>query len=388
MRAFTFQGPPGHVFSIAQDAAGAIGSKLYPGALLLCQYLAHSPLPRGSAVLELGAGACGLPALWLSRCGCRVLATDVPAVLALLDANLAANGGGGGGGSGGESDGGSLQCAPLQWGTEGAGGVAGVGALLQGLGQRLDYIVAADVVYHDEFIAPLLAALLQLTEPPAPAEGAGAAPAAAPWAPPTIILSYVQRFKRARRFFKLAAAHFEVQVLAGAGRDRALPAAPGGGLCVDYDTLTWALPKVLAAGGGGATPHLQCHFASHGAYCSLVKAAAAAQAAGAGGEGGGGAAAAGGAGAGAPAAAAAAAAPAASRHGIDSDSEDEWESSESYARAFAATVGAGGGGGAATSGGSDAELAAACAALGVDVPVGAQAYIYALRRRGGARGGH
>jgi hypothetical protein len=226
MQSFTFQGPPGCALPlrIAQDSAGVIGCKLYPGALLLCQYLAHAPLPRGSAVLELGAGACGLPALWLSRCGCRVLATDVPAVLALLDANLAANGGGGGGGS----DGGSLQCAPLQWGTEGAGGVAGVGALLQGLGQRLDYIVAADVVYHDEFIAPLLAALLQLTEPPPPAppaEGAGAAPAAAPWAPPTILLSYVQRFKRARRFFKLAAAHFEVQVLAGAGRDRGAPPA-------------------------------------------------------------------------------------------------------------------------------------------------------------------
>ena len=324
MNAFTFQGPPGHVFSIAQDATGAIGSKLYPGALLLCQYLAHAPLPRGATVLELGAGACGLPSFWLSRSGCRVLATDAPAVLPLLEANIAAN-------RASEDPERPLRCAPLQWGSGSA--AAALPALLAP-GEPLQYIVAADVVYHDEFIAPLLAALLELTSAPAHAPE--------PWAPPLILLSYVQRFKRARRFFKLAAAHFEVEVLAGAGRGGpAGSGAPGGGLCVDYDTLSWALPRVLGGEGGrGAPPHIEAACASLDAYCALVLQRAAERAAApvpggaeAGQEGAGG--------AGAPSLSAASST---SKHGIDSDSEDEYEQSQACARAFAQTVGRGEGG--------------------------------------------
>jgi len=267
-----------------------------------------------------------------------------------------------------------------------------MGALREALGVKrvaLDYIVAAGVVYHDPLIAPLLHTLLELTE--SPSEGGEEGPP-----PPTIILSYVQRFKRAKRFFKLAAAHFDVKVVAGpptgGGQGKATTSTtatiPGGGLCVDYDTLTWALPKVLAhlprmvassdASGeeqGGReeqVPLVRTHHASYEDFSELLVKAAAAAAADAGAYGSGG-------GCGAaelvkpspPAATS-------SKHGIDSDSEDEWEDSEGFAKTFASTVG-----GDDSSGSAQGESPAAKAArqLGVSFPPPSQAYIYTLTRK-------
>jgi hypothetical protein len=386
--------PSGDIFHIAQRAAGAIGAKLYPGALLLCAYLRAAPLPAGSAVVELGAGVCGLPSLWLSRSGARVIATDAPAMLPLLVANVA-RAGGGALGAPAASAASPLRAAPFEWGVDDAAAAA---ALRAGLGGRVDYVVAADVVYHDPLIAPLLGALRALTDAP---PGAGTE-----WAPPVILLSYVQRFKRARRFFKLAAAHFDVVQVAGSARPgRGGCAAPAGAAAgaptrvVDYDALTWALPKalrvvqaaaaaaVVAAGSGGggggggdggggalrrfvrpdgqhAVPLVRCDDVSYDAHCALLEVAASCCA---------------GEGEGAPSSSAASAAAAHGAHRVgDSDSGDEWLDPQGAARAWQETVGAGLE--AACSSGQGATQRAAVR-LGVPFAEPAEGSVWELRRR-------
>ena len=67
-----------HVFTIQQRPTKAVAWKIYPGAFLLCGYLARSLddlQVRGSVVLELGAGVCGLPSLLLARAGVDAIAT-------------------------------------------------------------------------------------------------------------------------------------------------------------------------------------------------------------------------------------------------------------------------------------------------------------------------
>jgi len=176
---------------------------------------------------------------------------------------------------------------------------------------------------------------------------------------------------------------------------------------VDYDALTWALPKVLAVlggeeeevrgGGSGEAaapalnqPRIQCHYASFHAFSALVaraaakvraaEAAAAAAAEGAVPAGG-----AGGAAAAPPSSIHSGISPSCnSKHGIDSDSEDEWESSEKYATAFAARVGAADEGGGGCSG-SSTPLEVDCRTLGIPTPQPTEAYIYSLRRRLGGK---
>jgi hypothetical protein len=269
--------------------------------------------------------------------------------------------------------------------------------------------VAADVVYHDHLLEPLLAALLALTSPPAQAEVA-AAPAgalwwepveggAAPvWRPPPVLLSYVQRFKRAKRFFKLAAAHFDVSILAphvarGAAAQQATPAT-GGGHVVDYDALSWSIPELLRRaqrgaarapagsarhafarpdGGDDAVPLFRALAATYVGYCELLGAAGEAEAL-------------------APSSAARAGGAPAPRHGvhtIDSDSGDEWEDAEGFARDFAAQVGGcdaptGGDTPRATPGlpsGMEDKAQRAARALGVPFAEPSHSYIYLLRRR-------
>lgn len=91
--------------------------------------------------------------------------------------------------------------------------------------RRCDLIVAADVVYHEHLIDPLISSLASLTAP-----GSGLVTVAhgtdgAPRAPP-ILISYVQRFKRAKRFFTKARKWFTVEEV------HVDPV-------VDYDVLNW-----------------------------------------------------------------------------------------------------------------------------------------------------
>ena len=248
MDEFTFCSPllP-RPLTVRQQAAGAIGFKVYPGALLLARFLeehaaaAAAPAARAApgahaaaralgadaVVVELGAGVCGLPALVLGgaaaaraeggRRAC-VVATDVPDMLPLLAQNVAAAGVG-------------VDVAPLTWGS--TQDVPALAAHLRGRVPSL--IVGADIVYHEPLIDPLLDALRRLTEPGAWGEPAGAC------APP-VLISYVQRFKRAKAFFKKARRWFDIAVVPM-------------GTVVDYDALIWHRQFLAPGGcGGGAEP--------------------------------------------------------------------------------------------------------------------------------------
>ena len=430
MQSFLFHaGDPPLV--ISQDSAGAIGRKIYPGALVLCGLLsAQEPaaapssaaaaaaaaavsalVPPGALALELGAGVCGLPSLLLARAGRHALATDVPAVLPRLAQNIAANAPGrrrrraaeaqegakeehcpdpaGAQAPAAGDECGSCAALPLSWGVD-----ADVAALrdylrdaARGAQQRAsglpDVIVGADVVYHEELIDPLLSTLRLLTDADADSG-----------APPVIVLSYVQRFKRAKRFLRLARKHFDVDAIAT-------------GDVVDYDVLTWALPLVagaraaraarargassaeVAAAAATAKVCVTPASADHASFLrTLVEAAEEARAAGATGC------------AGAMGAAAAQDSEAAgsASHHIDSDPEDEWEDAAGFAQRLLSGLASSAAGGSDV--GADADtgdkrcvdgstadgalrLAARAAAreLGVALHGPLQSFVWVMRRR-------
>jgi len=232
-------------FQINQSSTGAIGSKIYPGALKLCSYLptldkegdeatytqdyhvsndstsnSSSILTKVLAelihkeclVLELGAGVCALPTLQLVLAGRHVVATDLSDMLPLLKSNLDTNIP-------------SLRSGsvfPLAWGIE-----ADVKSLRSSLATKFpNVILGADVIYHDHLIEPFLNTLLWLTEIDSESSSGCTLP-------PVVVISYVHRFKRAKRFLKLAKKNFEIDIYPT-------------GKVVDYDVLTWSLPKVAA----------------------------------------------------------------------------------------------------------------------------------------------
>lgn len=241
MQAFTFASPLlSRDLHVQQKAAGVIGFKVYPGALVLAQYLeraaagtsstqetpglaAANAALNGNVVIELGSGVCGLPSLVLGGYSSapaerRVIATDVPVMLPLLHENVVAAGSAS-----------VVDVAPLTWGA--ANDVPALVTKLRSEGRGPpSAIVGADIVYHDPLIDPLLDALRRLTDP-------GTWGDSSP--PPPVLMAYVQRFKRAKAFFKKAKKWFDVQCI---------PMGP----VVDYDALTWHGQQLQRAAGAGA----------------------------------------------------------------------------------------------------------------------------------------
>ena len=349
---------------IMQSASGAIGAKVYPGALSLCCYFAASPLPVGAAVIEVGAGACGLPSLFLAAAGARVIATDAPAMLPLLEANVSGSSG---------SMGGGVRVAAFDWAdANAAAAVRAVAAAHGGWGRAStpSYIIGADVVYHEPLIAPLLAGLRALTTRD-DGDNVNDKEDDKDWEPPLIILAYIQRFKRAKKFFKEAAKDFSVTCVAG-GRDwKAADGgsryqAPGGGLVTDYEGLTWALPRAQAALASGENqgvahiPTLAPGDADYARHCARLVAAAAFISSSSNLS---------------PRPPAALKASISSHH-VDSDSGDEWVDASGAASTFLAAVGAGD-----LVGDAPSAAAAAAAALGVPLAPPVESYIYILKRR-------
>lgn len=134
---------------------------------------------------------------------------------------------------------------PLCWGD-----VSSAGAVIAALGGKCDVIIAADVVYHEELIEPLLQTLLELTHPDTGLTSTSHA------GPPPVLISYVQRFKRAKEFLKKARRAFDVDVLS---------VSP----VVDYDALNWnrggsvvdvhsASADVTVFAPGAAEPPVSC----------------------------------------------------------------------------------------------------------------------------------
>jgi hypothetical protein len=156
----------------------------------------------------------------------------------------------------------------LAWG-DAAHSAALLGVLGPSRGLRV--VVGADVVYHEPLIEPLLASLVALTEGPAP---------------PPVLLTYVQRFKRAKLFFKKARRSFDVEALSLGELERALagpgaPPPPFAGLVVDYDALTFTLPHLQpapTAAEGAAAVRVGADSSDYRSYLRAVILAAAAAA--------------------------------------------------------------------------------------------------------------
>ena len=168
-----------------EDPVGAgPGGAVWDAAVVLAQYVQSlGAALRGAAVIELGAGT-GLPGLAAAKLGARVTLTDRERALPLLRMNAEAN---------------ALDIAveALEWGVP----------RRPGGGAPFALVLAADVVCHDESLAPLLATLRELT--------AGGA---------EVLLANKCRDVAEHAFWEAAAAHFHVELL-----QEGLPAAPRDG---------------------------------------------------------------------------------------------------------------------------------------------------------------
>lgn len=126
-----------------------VGACLWEGELLLANYLGHQPQHKfmGSRVVELGSGP-GLIGLLLAKLGAKVVITDIPKVLPLIEENVALNGLDTASKHGKET--GTVEVEELEWGVEGY--MARVQALAS---TPIDYVLAADCCYIDnEGVSP------------------------------------------------------------------------------------------------------------------------------------------------------------------------------------------------------------------------------------------
>ncbi|XP_059926532.1 protein-lysine methyltransferase METTL21C-like isoform X3 [Gadus macrocephalus] len=137
---------------VIYESIGSYGSVMWPAALALCSYLDSNRLETellGKRVLELGAGT-GLVAIVASLLGAAVTATDLPDILGNLTANVMRN------------TRGRCRFTPeftaLSWGNE-------LEYLFPRSLQNYDYVLAADVVYHHDFLAELLLTMEHFCQP-------------------------------------------------------------------------------------------------------------------------------------------------------------------------------------------------------------------------------
>ncbi|XP_016422179.1 uncharacterized protein LOC107751092 [Sinocyclocheilus rhinocerous] len=141
----------GHEISI-WESLDSFGSVIWPAALALCRYLESNQAMVDlvdKAVLEIGAGT-GLISIVASLLGAWVTATDQPEVLGNLRCNLSRN-------TRGRCRY-TPQVAELSWGYE-------LDKTFPHSVYKYDYILAADVVYHHDFLAELLVTMRYFCQP-------------------------------------------------------------------------------------------------------------------------------------------------------------------------------------------------------------------------------
>ncbi|XP_028999264.1 uncharacterized protein LOC114851756 [Betta splendens] len=134
------------------ESIDSFGAVMWPAALALCHFLENNRDTvdlQGKTVLELGAGT-GLVTIVASLLGAAVTATDLPDVLNNLRANVMRNTRG--------------RCrqmpqvAALSWGYD-------LESTYPSTVYRYDYVLAADVVYHHDFLDELLASMKHFCRP-------------------------------------------------------------------------------------------------------------------------------------------------------------------------------------------------------------------------------
>ncbi|KAJ8410495.1 hypothetical protein AAFF_G00193990 [Aldrovandia affinis] len=141
----------GHEISI-RESLDSYGAVIWPGAVALCQYLDNNRQQFNlidKSVLEVGAGT-GLLSIVACLLGAWVTATDLPDLLGNLRCNLARN-------TKGRCKY-TPQVAELCWEQD-----------LEGTYPRsvyrYDYVLAADVVYHHDFLDELLLTMRHFCQP-------------------------------------------------------------------------------------------------------------------------------------------------------------------------------------------------------------------------------
>ncbi|XP_071183945.1 protein-lysine methyltransferase METTL21C-like isoform X1 [Salvelinus alpinus] len=125
------------------EALDSYGAVTWPAALALCHYLETNVEQlnlEDKAVLELGAGP-GLVSIVATLLGAWVTATDLPEIIGNLRANLLRN-------TRGRCRY-TPQAAALSWGPD-------VERTYPRSVYRYDYVLAADVVYHHDYLEELL----------------------------------------------------------------------------------------------------------------------------------------------------------------------------------------------------------------------------------------
>ena len=196
---------PTLVLRQAPFVAEGFASTVWDSAIVLARYIERrrADFADGKRCIELGAG-CGLPGLVLHSLGARVTLTDLAPNLPLLEANARANSeqlapactGNGASSServGTDSDGGGVTDAsparvlPLRWGES----PLPPSLLADG---HFDYVLATDVLYSHDGVAPLVHTLAQL------ARGSDA----------EVLLAAGRNRHAGDAFFAAAATHFEV----------------------------------------------------------------------------------------------------------------------------------------------------------------------------------
>ncbi|XP_056876422.1 uncharacterized protein LOC130518093 [Takifugu flavidus] len=137
---------------VIQESIDYFGAVMWPGALALCSFLDNNRQMvdvRGKEVLELGAGT-GLVTIVASLLGASVTATDLPEVLSNLKANVMRN-------TRGRCRH-TPQVAALIWGHD-------LETTYPTSVYRYDYVLAADVVYHHDFLNELLDTMKHFCRP-------------------------------------------------------------------------------------------------------------------------------------------------------------------------------------------------------------------------------
>ncbi|KAM9710892.1 S-adenosylmethionine-dependent methyltransferase domain-containing protein isoform 2-T2 [Menidia menidia] len=141
----------GHDISI-RESMDTFGALIWPGAIALCEFLENNQQQMNlmdKAVIEIGAGT-GLLSIVASLLGAWVTATDLPDVLSNLTFNLRQN-------TRGRSRY-APQVAALSWGQD-------LDRDFPCPSFRYSYVLAADVVYHHQFLDELLDTMRHFCRP-------------------------------------------------------------------------------------------------------------------------------------------------------------------------------------------------------------------------------
>ncbi|KAJ3592804.1 hypothetical protein NHX12_005143 [Muraenolepis orangiensis] len=137
---------------IIYESLDSYGSVMWPAALALCSYLESDRLGTellGKRVLELGAGT-GLVTIVSGLLGAAVTATDLQDILGNLTANVMRN-------TRGRCRH-TPQVTALSWGPD-------LERSFPRSLHRYDYVLAADVVYHHDFLEELLLTMEHFCQP-------------------------------------------------------------------------------------------------------------------------------------------------------------------------------------------------------------------------------